>query len=73
MNMKGEERVELQLLASDEAAPVQVVRVESIFTGEVRGCVRARLRGLSRAPDENCVRCARGCSIDMVAVRLGVI
>jgi len=39
MNMKGEERVELSIFSQDPASPVQAVRAESIFTGEVRGYV----------------------------------
>ena len=37
--LQGEERVELQVLAMDDTAPVQRVHVESIYAGEVRGFV----------------------------------
>ena len=37
MSMKGEERVEVQVLAEDPMAPLNKVHVESISTGEVRG------------------------------------
>ena len=39
MNMKGEERLELMMLANDESAPVQQVHAQSICAGEVRGYV----------------------------------
>ena len=39
MNMKGEERLELMMLANDESAPVQQVHAQSICAGEVRGHV----------------------------------